>query len=107
MRNTCDTIMIYRFINGIDDNIYVDIYNTELIKYGFCWDYLMKAVEKIETLNYRVTITFSNCFIDTYNENDGDDFEQIALSNSDTKFNSVYDCVIQFINYYKNINKYV
>jgi len=98
MANTCDNMLIYKFMNGHD----ADIYTPELNRYCYYWDSLMRVVEKIELLNFRVTITFSNCFIDTYNEND-DDFEQIALSNSDTKFNSVYDCVIQFINYYNNL----
>lgn len=77
------------------------------LRYHKDWNLLMKVVEKIESLNYRVTITFSNCFIDTYNEKDDENFEQIALSNSDTKFYAVFDAVIQFINYYNNLNKYV
>jgi hypothetical protein len=101
MGNTCDNMLIYKFMNGTD----ADIYTPQLNRYSWYWDDLIRVVEKIELMNYRVTITFCNCFIDTYDENGDENDEQIALSNSDTKFNAVYEAVIQFINYYNDINK--
>ena len=77
------------------------------LKYHKDWNSLMKVVEKIESLNYRVTINFSNCFIETYTGNLKVDYGEIEITSSygDNKLEVTYNAIIEFINHYNNLNK--
>ena len=68
------------------------------LKYHSSWNWLMPVVEKIEKLGYRVTIQGLNCWIDTHK---GAIF---GTDKKNSKRNSVYIAVVEFIKWY-NQNK--
>jgi hypothetical protein len=82
-------------------------YLEDCLKYHKSWDWLMPVVEKIESFifdennSYNVTIGSTNyCIIQDSN---GDSVE-IIKDNGETKLETVYQAVVQFINQY-NKNK--
>jgi len=93
-------ILIHSFLYGatakVDDILYIN-YETD-------WNKLMRVIEKIEELNYRVTLCFENCYIERYSE-DGehpleDGSDDIIEAYGDTKTESAYSAIISFINWY-------
>ena len=84
-----------------------DIYTPELKKYSYDWNNLMRVIDKIESLDYRVTINFSNCFIEKYTGNLKVGYGEIEVASDygDNKFDVTYNAIIEFIKYYNKLNK--
>ncbi len=82
-----------------------DIYNNEPTKnksfmlYHSSWDWLMKVVEKIELMGYRVSSKFTECVICDINYH----YNRTFIS-EDSKLHSIYTSVVEFIKWY-NENK--
>lgn len=66
------------------------------------WNWLMKAVEKIENYNEFVSVLFTSqgCAIDVYIKN-GFSF----CNDCDTKIEAVYNACVVFVKWYNNQNK--
>lgn len=74
--------------------------SPNMMEYNLSWNWLMPVVEKIEKLGYRVTIQGLNCWIDTHK---GAIF---GTDKKNSKRNSVYIAVVEFIKWYnQNKNK--
>ena len=79
-------------------NIFMD---TENIDY-FDWNNLMKVIERVEMLDFRVTINFSNCLIEIWTE-DGLDYETVIediQAIGDNKLEVTFNSIVMFIEYY-------
>lgn len=88
-------------------NLELDNGDTMELRYHESWDWLMPVVEKIESFifdennSYNVTIGSTNyCIIQDSN---GDSVE-IIKDNGETKLETVYQAVVEFIKWY-NKNK--
>ena len=85
----------------ITDGIsWFDTNYKSLGNYDSSWDWLMPAVEKIETLNYAVTITQNICTIRACIMGDRSIISHQTgnYTTPDTKLYNTYIAVIEFIN---------
>lgn len=81
---------IYR-TKGVE---YKHIYN---LKYHKDWNSIMQVIEKIESLNYNIIINSTWSFIEKNNLNS----EKLEIAcYGKTKFESVYNTIIAFIEHY-------
>ena len=62
------------------------------------WNWLMQVVEKIESLDYNITIQYKNCYIDIDKDLQIDTF-------SKSKIEAVYNACVEFIKWYNKQNK--
>lgn len=76
------------------------IYEGKSIPFHKDWNYLMMAVNKIEKLDYRVTINFNNCYIEKYDAFGGEEETICEYGMENSKMKAVYKCVCEFICYY-------
>jgi len=75
--------------------------DTENVDY-FNWNDLMKVIEKVEMLDFRVTINFSNCLIEIWTE-EGLDYETVvedSQAHGDNKLEVTFNSIVMFIEYY-------
>lgn len=82
------------------NELIAEFLNFPILPYNRRWDYLMLAVEKIEQLNYRVTINFNNCYIETYTGNlPGQLEEEVIVEENmcNSKIFAVWKTIIDFI----------
>lgn len=70
------------------------IYN---LKYHKDWNSIMQVIEKIESLNYQVTINSLSCLIEKYY---GNSQKLKILRYGKTRFESTYNIIITFIEHY-------
>lgn len=73
------------------------------LRYHTSWDWLMPVVEKIESLQGRTAILFSNTHkhICTISERD---HTMLAQKDGETKIEAVYKAVFEFIKWYNENN---
>lgn len=77
-----------------------DLMDTEHIDY-FNWNNLMKVVDKYEDLDFRITINFSNCYIEKYDENGNDELIiEANQADGDNKLEAVFNSLVLFAEYY-------
>jgi len=89
-------------ISNVDEM--VNISSQDTLPYNSDWNYLMSAVQTIESLGYCISIT-TNVITIGLNKMDALlRHENIISTDIDggTKFDSLYDSVIKFIEYYNN-----
>ena len=86
-------------------------YSWKPMKYHKSWDWLMPVVEKIEQSGYVYDFTIDYCSVFGYTvkitselKNTFSDFTRIRRIGESTKINTVYEVVMEFINWY-NKNK--
>ena len=88
-------------------NIDIDVY--EQAQYHTSWDWLMPVVEKIENTNLfpttenAVNVTIGATLYCLIQDNYGEKFEIVGQGK--TKLLSVYQAVVEFINFYNKNNK--
>lgn len=68
-------------------------YEDSELEYNSSWDWLMEVVEKIENLNYRVSIT-------EFATNISDETLKISQWQPKTKILRTYEAIISFIDWY-------
>ncbi len=66
-------------------------------KYSKDWNWLMQVVEKIESLDYNITIQYKNCYIDI-------DKDLQIYTFSKSKIEAVYNACVEFIKWYNKNN---
>jgi hypothetical protein len=79
---------------------FVNLGNEHKLKFNTSWDWLMPLLGKIESLNYKITIS-SDC---TTISNKSTIIIE-AQHKGDDKLNNTYKSVLQFINKYNKKNK--
>lgn len=89
-------------ISNVDEMVNISAQDT--LPYDTDWNYLMSAVQTIESLGYNVTITTNIVTIGLNKMDSLLNRENIISTdiNDGTKFNSLYESVIKFIEYYNN-----
>ena len=71
------------------------------IKYHNSWDWLMRVVEKIESLHGAVTITKNDCEIHTFKDDNYDFMSNYNIEDdSKSTKEATYKAVIEFIEWY-------
>jgi len=78
---------------GMEDHQEMGEYVTP--NYNTSWDWLMRVVEKIESLGYEFTIVESRCKVS--NNTDHSVEELFHIETIGSKFKTTYDAVVQFI----------
>ena len=79
-----------------------DTCSIQDLNYHKSWDWLMKVVEKIESLGYDVFINTCVCRITDVGQGT---FEDIETFNYENKIKAVYDACVVFINFYNKQKK--
>lgn len=79
-----------------------DVYFQTYFHYHHSWDWLMRVVEQIESMNVSVTITYKYCFIEA--EDQSFNLMQDDSNCGKNKLESTYMAVVEFIKHY-NKNK--
>lgn len=72
-------------------------HSLDEFEFQYSWDWLILVVEKIESLNFEVTIIGTNCVIKRLSFDKG---FKIFFDNSDYKIKSVYNTCLKFIKDY-------
>ena len=92
LNNMNNNKLIAEFM-GMEDHQEMGEYVTP--NYNTSWDWLMRVVEKIESLGYEFTIVESRCKVS--NNTDHSVEELFHIETIGSKFKTTYDAVIQFI----------
>jgi hypothetical protein len=90
------------FIQGLGTKLIEDTFNTD-------WNWLMEVVEKIESLNENINVEikskynrFSNKRLNQTSFINSENYELVSHSGlNESKLESVYQAVIQFVKWYK------
>lgn len=99
--NTYEFPNLYPIFN-IDDNENTGWIQEHISKAIFhsSWDWLMPVVEFIEDHDYRVTINFCNCYIETYTGNSSKQCEEEEICCNlieKSKIEATWKTIIEFI----------
>jgi hypothetical protein len=92
LNNMNNNKLIAEFM-GMEDHQEMGEYVTP--NYNTSWDWLMRVVEKIESLGYEFTIVESRCKVS--NNTDHSVEELFHIETIGSKFKTTYDAVVQFI----------
>ena len=92
LNNMNNNKLIAEFM-GMEDYQEMGEYVTP--NYNTSWDWLMRVVEKIESLGYEFTIVESRCKVS--NNTDHSVEELFHIETIGSKFKTTYDAVVQFI----------
>jgi hypothetical protein len=103
-RDTLTYILTVKSIKNqlisMKNNILNDLMDTEYVDY-FNWNNLMQVIDKYESLDFRITINFSNCLIEKYDENGNHEvIIEDSQANGDNKLEVVFNSLVLFAEYY-------
>lgn len=78
-----------------------DFMDTVNVNYSE-WNGLMKVIDRVERLDFRVTINFANCLIEKYDENGNDEtIVEVGQASGNDKLDIVFNSIVMFIEYYE------